>query len=489
MEGGASGDSIPSHQPSGRTVQTSLVWRRTLERAIAEAAPKQDKTGLLTIVTDRGAAEHFRCHASSIPGMFAGPGLLVADAAAELLRDLPPHLSDLRDVMSLVAPSPKWDMEDNLAECALACWSAASAIANSHLPEAAEVIDPHTGAPILYVLNGPMRRFLRVPDAELTSHMEQRGMVHPCMVGLHTASTASAVAACMAPAGSAAQRTLGSEVVGHIQAHVRTGLAACFRAWIHCMRSATPLFASTSTVLHFALGDGSVRTARTNICFHNVSGQRPGNFPLRLVQLEPRQGGGPRGGACVLAAPMPASWAALEAAAAADCEGGGRLFRRTGAGTGSAASQTGSDSGASLEARRGGAKWAFRIPGDSGSEDSSTAPRHRPAHTPALAMAATVPVSGPATWQPHAAQAAAGAESSSAQASAMAAMLKGFATAQEAQRRQQDRGTKRSSSGMPLAPALVPGDGGCEDDDTSGPTEDLERSSKIAREEAVDVTG
>ena len=180
MEGGASGDSVPSHQPSGRTVQTSLVWRRTLERAIAEAAPKQDKSGLLAVVTDRSAAEHYRCHASSIPGMFAGactlglacghaflqggtrfiphclslptgPGLLVADAAAELLRDLPPHLSDLRDVMSLVAPSPKWDMEDNLAECALACWKAASAISNSHLPEAAEVIDPHTGAPILYV--------------------------------------------------------------------------------------------------------------------------------------------------------------------------------------------------------------------------------------------------------------------------------------------------------------------------------------------------
>ena len=341
------------------------------------------------------------------------------------------------------------------------------------------------------VLNGPMRRFLRVPAAELTSHMEQRGMVHPCMVGLHTASTASAVAACMAPAGSAAQRTLGSEVVGHIQAHVRTGLAACFRAWIHCMRSATPLFASTSTVLHFALGDGSVRAATTNICFHNVSGQRPGNFPLRLVQLEPRQGGGPRGGACVLAAPMPASWAALEAAAAADCEGGGRLFRRTGAGTGSTVSQMGSDSGASVEARRGGAKWAFRIPGDSGSEDSSAADgssgaAQRAPPPPGSEAPAPVPVASPATWQAGAVSAR---HPGAAQASAVAAMLKGFATGQEAQRRQQDRGTKRSSSGMPLASALVSGDGGCEDDDTSGPTEDLERSSKIAREEAVDVTG
>lgn len=214
-----------------------------------------------------------------------------------------------------------------------------------------------------------MVNFLRVPEAELRLHLQHRGTLHPSMLGLPTAESAEGLVVRL-PSGKLGRPAVSQAQVAALREAIRRGVLACLRAWAQCLKSASPTTAPLHADLHFPLGDGTVQGATAHLTFYNLCGCRPGNFPLRTAFLCPHTSKHLKGEARLLAAPRPASWAALAAAASSGEGELGRVLQAHDSSSGGG-SGSGNDSNLSTHVRRGGAKWSFRLPnGDSGSSQN-----------------------------------------------------------------------------------------------------------------------
>ena len=218
-----------------------------------------------------------------------------------------------------------------------------------------------------------MVNFLRVPEAELRLYLQHRGTLHPSMLGLPSAEAAEGLVVRL-PSGKLGRPAVSQAQVAALPEAIRSGARSCLRSWAQCLKGASPGTAQVQTDLHFPLGDGTVQGATAHVTFYNVCGCRPGNFPLRIAFLRPHTSKHLKGEARLLAAPRPASWAALAAAASSGEGELGRVLQTHDSSSGGSGSTSGNDSSASTTVRRGGAKWSFRLSGgDSGSSQSGEA--------------------------------------------------------------------------------------------------------------------
>lgn len=81
----------------------------------------------------------------------AEPGRLYAESVSSLLAVPPAGWEDILDVLQLVRPAPMWDTQGTVQATAQACWETACKVAERSEPGAAEVLDPHTGWPTVFV--------------------------------------------------------------------------------------------------------------------------------------------------------------------------------------------------------------------------------------------------------------------------------------------------------------------------------------------------